>query len=240
MQPMQPSPLRQPLQSQSRAQRGWEATCFVFTTTVRHARCLPSMAAAKVLLSLTLQCLREHYADGSGGGVDEDKFRHSVHAVTVPGAARGWEDLYQRHGSGKFSFAELLEPAAVLAEEGFPVAPITAYHWQTGLSLISNWCKDGESIPLTVDGKRAPTAGDIIVNPDMARVLRELGSHGATNGFYQGCTGQAIINAIQKHDGVMTMEDLQVHTSEFPNPSRQLTVVAGFGKSLQMDKALPV
>jgi hypothetical protein len=64
----------------------------------------------------------------------------------------------------------------------------------------------------------APKAGEIFYNPDMARVLRTLGDKGATDGFYNGTTGQAIVEAVQKHGGVMTMKDLTQHTSLFPTP----------------------
>jgi gamma-glutamyltranspeptidase/glutathione hydrolase len=51
----------------------------------------------------------------------------------------------------------------------------------------------------------------------MARVLRELGAKGAQDGFYRGATGRAIVNALQKHGGCMTMDDLHAHTSStFP------------------------
>lgn len=154
-----------------------------------------------------------------GGGISEEKFESSAHVVTVPGAARGWEDFLDRHGSGRLSLAELVEPAAELAEEGFPVAPMTALYWSRGLDeLVRRWVEPGKDVPLTVDGRRGPRPGDLFRNPGMARVLRSLGSRGATDGFYNGETGRAIVNAVRKHGGVMTMEDLASHESTFPDP----------------------
>ncbi|KAL7570824.1 hypothetical protein ACA910_018894 [Epithemia clementina (nom. ined.)] len=162
------------------------------------------------------------------GGIDAASFCDSALAVTVPGAAQGWYDLYQRHGSGRLSFAELLEPAAQLAEQGFPVAPITAFHWSSGFSQITRWLdKDNDTstehapttkIPLTTLQNLPPQAGDIVYNPDMARVLRDLGQYGPQQGFYQGATGKAMVEAVQKHGGVLTLEDLSQHTSDFPQP----------------------
>ncbi|PIX47852.1 MAG: gamma-glutamyltransferase, partial [Anaerolineae bacterium CG_4_8_14_3_um_filter_59_70] len=43
-------------------------------------------------------------------------------------ACAGWCDLLDRHGT--LSIAEALAPAIRLAEEGFPVAPITSHFWQ--------------------------------------------------------------------------------------------------------------
>lgn len=171
---------------------------------------------------LTLDRLKEdskYCLDGKDGRrIDEDKFKFSPHSVTVPGAAMGWEDFYHRYGSGSLSFAELLEPAAILAEEGFPVAPVTAHHWCSGLNRISRWVEDGKPIPMTVDGIRGPNPGDIFTNPQMARVLRDLGQHGARRGFYEGETGKAIVDILQKLGGCMTMDDLKAHQSTYPDP----------------------
>lgn len=109
--------------------------------------------------ALTRDMLVEQYPDGQGG-IDGAMFGFSPHSVTVPGAAQGWEDCLNRHGSGKFTLAQLLEPAAVLAEEGFPVAPVTAHHWKEGFQWIEKWLEDGEEPPLSVEGdkgiRRAP------------------------------------------------------------------------------------
>ena len=49
----------------------------------------------------------------------------SVHSVTVPGAAAGFEDTIKNFGSGNLTLAQVLEPAIRLAEEGFPVEELT-------------------------------------------------------------------------------------------------------------------
>lgn len=245
--------------------------------------------------ALTLEKLRADCPNG------QDDFQFSAHAVTVPGAAKGWEDLLAKHGSGKFSLADLLEPAAKLAEEGFPVAPIAAHNWTQGIPQIKKWFETDEEankskkgghgvdrirkwlsdeekksdvfnfdkmkrwlsdeetkskkklaglekfkkwvhkekrqsidevkqwlsseelegtkqIPLTVDGVNGPAPGDIMKNADLAYVLRELGAKGADEGFYRGQTGRAIVEAVQKHGGVLSMEDLEKCESDFPEP----------------------
>src|SRR4030065_1909188 len=55
---------------------------------------------------------------------------YHAHTITVPGTCAGWCDLVARHGT--MSIGDVLAPAIRLAEEGFPVAPITAYFWQRG------------------------------------------------------------------------------------------------------------
>lgn len=70
----------------------------------------------------TLQTIRKSL------GLKEDQAgsipMNSVHAVSVPGAAAGWVDTVEKFGSGKVSMEEILDPAARLGEEGFPVSEI--------------------------------------------------------------------------------------------------------------------
>jgi gamma-glutamyltranspeptidase/glutathione hydrolase len=50
------------------------------------------------------------------------------YTITVPGACAGWCDLVERHG--RLPMSAVLAPAIRLAQEGFPVAPLTALSWQ--------------------------------------------------------------------------------------------------------------
>lgn len=153
--------------------------------------------------------------------IDATQFLKSVHSVTIPGAARGWEDYYIKYGSKKFSFLDLLEPAAQMAEKGFPVAPITAQSWCDGLENdIKKWIEPNDRVPLSIDGRRGPKAGEIFRNPELARVLRSLGEYGATKGFYEAFPGLAIVDVIEKHGGLMTNEDMKESQtcSTFPEP----------------------
>ena len=68
--------------------------------------------------------------------------------VTVPGACAGWSDLLERHGRLDLRIA--LAPAINLAEEGFPVSPLTAYYWQRGAERQLRNAPGGEE--LTIDG----------------------------------------------------------------------------------------
>jgi gamma-glutamyltranspeptidase/glutathione hydrolase len=58
-----------------------------------------------------------------------DQFAFHGCNVTVPGAAAGWYDCYDKWGSKNLTFEELLKPAIELAENGFPVGPVTSNLW---------------------------------------------------------------------------------------------------------------
>ena len=64
-----------------------------------------------------------------GEKIREMPQRHA-HSVTVPGATAGWCDAIDRWGT--LPLSTVLDPAIQLAEGGFPVSPVTAYHWREG------------------------------------------------------------------------------------------------------------
>lgn len=103
------------------------------------------------------------------------------------------------------------------------MSKITAMKWKDQMNTINKWyaaedIADGR-VEMSVDGKgTAPMPGQVFRNPYMAKVLRSLGTHGAKNGFYSAFPGKAIVDTIQRHGGVMTMEDLKNHSSTFPSP----------------------
>ena len=222
---------------------GGDVFCLYYRAEDQSVSCLNG--SGKSPAALTLDLVRQAHpqtsvdvAEASAAsdyGVDTTSFRDSALAVTVPGAAAAWEELWRKHGSGRYTLSELLEPAATLAVDGFPVAPITSYHWRAGRSQITKWFLDFDSTdttdtttpttsqhhnPLTnFESPDGPLAGEIAYNPDMARVLRQLGTKGAAEGFYRGSTGQAIVDVVQKHGGCLSMDDFShYHQSDWVTP----------------------
>jgi gamma-glutamyltranspeptidase/glutathione hydrolase len=135
-----------------------------------------------------------------------------AHAVTVPGACAAWCDLLARHGT--LGIAEALAPAIRLAEEGFPVAPITSFHWSCGAVGILSRAAGGRA--LTIDG-RGPWPGEVFRNPGLARTFREVAAGGA-DAFYRGAIAGDIAAAVQDSGGVMSAEDLAAHRSTWDEP----------------------
>ncbi len=135
----------------------------------------------------------------------------SVHTITVPGAAACWVDTIERWGT--MEMKEILEPAIQLAENGFPVAPLTARAWARG---ANNQLTGPNAEELLLNG-RAPKAGEIMKNPNLANTFRELAENGK-DGFYKGRIAEAIVERIQQEGGLMELEDLESHRSTFDNP----------------------
>ncbi len=150
--------------------------------------------------ALTIERVRQD------GFLDEIHPYHA-HTITVPGAAAGWCDLVERHGRMKMK--DVLAPAIRLAEEGFPVAPVTAYFWDRGAGRQLATALNGQE--LTIDG-RAPRPGEIFRNPGLAKTFRTV-AEGGKEAYYKGEIGKAVAQVNQEAGGVMTEEDLAAHTS---------------------------
>jgi len=135
-----------------------------------------------------------------------------AHTVTVPGACAGWFDLVAKHGL--LSMAEILAPAIRLAEEGFPVAPLTSHYWQRGAERQLKSAPNGHE--LTIDG-RGPNEGEIFRNLGLARTFKTIAEGGAS-AFYQGAIAESIISVIKEAGGCMTVDDLASHVSTWEEP----------------------
>jgi gamma-glutamyltranspeptidase / glutathione hydrolase len=135
-----------------------------------------------------------------------------AHTVTIPGACAGWFDLIEKHGS--LSMPEILAPAIRLAEEGFPVAPITVKSWQRGAERQLKTAPNGQE--LTIDG-RGPNAGEIFRNPGLARTFKTI-AKGGKSAYYQGAIAEAIVRVMEEAGGCMSADDLASHVSTWEEP----------------------
>jgi gamma-glutamyltranspeptidase/glutathione hydrolase len=134
------------------------------------------------------------------------------HTVTVPGACAGWCDVVNSHG--RLTMEDVLMPAILLAENGFPVSPITAHFWKNGVEKQLSKSPGGHE--LTIDG-RAPSPGEVFRNPNLARTLQMVAEKGA-EGFYLGEIASSIVSVIQSAGGVLDEDDLAAHHSTWEDP----------------------
>ena len=139
-----------------------------------------------------------------------DRIR-GIYSVSVPGAVDGWFEVLEQYGT--MTMAEVLEPAIYYAEHGFPVSPIIAGAWR-GLERNQ---EPSTRAALLLDGERAPRAGDVFRNPDLAHTFRLLAEHGR-DAFYKGPIAEAIVAYSDQHDGFLTMKDFEDHTSTWVEP----------------------
>ena len=118
--------------------------CFALYYNAKSQEVIGLNGSGRAPSALTLDLLNAQ-------GFDEELPPFHAHTVTVPGACAGWCDLVERYG--RLPLAEVLAPAIQLAEEGFPVAPITAAFWARSVERQLSKTAGGEE--LTLEG-RAP------------------------------------------------------------------------------------
>jgi gamma-glutamyltranspeptidase/glutathione hydrolase len=135
-----------------------------------------------------------------------------IHTVTVPGAVAGWDAL--RAKFGQLPLADLLAPAIVYADDGFPVSEVIAAHWQ---GLANKLACEPTGEELYLPNGAAPLAGELFRNPELAVSLRLIAERGRA-GFYEGRTADAILAISKEKGGTMTAADLRELDVEWVEP----------------------
>ena len=135
-----------------------------------------------------------------------------VHSITVPGVVDGWQKLADKFGRKKLK--EDLAAAIRTAQEGFPVPEWDAAYWAAEVDLLRT---DDAATSLYLPGDHAPRVGDVFKNPDLAASLGQIAEHGR-DAFYKGEISKKILDAMKRHNGTMTAQDLAEYSSEWVEP----------------------
>lgn len=167
--------------------------------------------------SLTLDLLREN---GFGvratpivpEGPESPLPPYHPFTITVPGACAGWCDLIERHGT--LNLSAVLAPAIRLADEGFPVAPVTSHFWRRAAERQLKTALNG--IEMTIGG-RGPNPGELFRNPGLARTLKTIAG-GGKKAYYEGEIAEAIASTVQQAGGCLAVDDLAAHVSTWDEP----------------------
>jgi gamma-glutamyltranspeptidase/glutathione hydrolase len=148
---------------------------------------------------------RDTYLDAKGEA-DPKKSRDLGTAIGVPGTVAGLALALQKYGSGKFTLAQLIAPAIVMARDGIPVDDDTADSLPYVREKLARWPSSAK-IFLRRDGK-VLQPGDRFVQADLARTLQAIARSGP-RAFYEGVIAERIAKAVQAAGGLMTAEDLK-------------------------------
>ena len=135
-----------------------------------------------------------------------------IDSVTVPGVVDGWSKLHARWG--KLPWRQLFQPAIFYAAHGFPVAEIIHAWWEGDHEGLLT---DAESARVFLPGGKAPEAGELFRNPDVAHALTLVADQGEA-AFYKGEIAHAILKTSEEHGGTMTADDLASFSAEWVEP----------------------
>lgn len=158
-----------------------------------------------------LAASRDMYLDRNGNLIQgEGSSLVGYRASGVPGTVAGMALALQKYGSGRFTWADLIEPARRLAVEGFTVDDRLARSLRASVDLLGRY-EDSRCIFLR-DGKFYEE-GEIIRQPDLAATLTRLQRNGPRE-FYEGETARLIAEDMKRHNGTITLEDLRGYVAK--------------------------
>ena len=125
-------------------------------------------------------------------------------SVGVPGTVRMLEQAHRAHG--RLPWAQLIQPAIQLAEQGFQVSPRLA----TMLANEKHLIKDPVAAKYFYDAAGKPwPVGHVLKNRELAEVLKGIAARGSA-ALLQGPVAQAIVDKVTRHanPGQMALADL--------------------------------
>lgn len=135
-----------------------------------------------------------------------------VQTITVPGAVDGWQKLADKFGRKKLG--EDLKPAIEAAQNGFPVTEWVAAYWAGKADYLR---ADDAAAKLYLPNDRPPKTGEIFHNADLAWSLQQVAARGR-DGFYKGELASKMLEAMKRHGGAMTAQDLTEYSAEWAEP----------------------
>ncbi len=127
-------------------------------------------------------------------------------ASAVPGTVAGMALAHSRFG--KLSWKEVLEPARILAKDGFPASQ----RMELILALQAPVMKQfPDSAKVFLHGSDQPLKqGELVKQPDLAATIERLQKHGWRE-FYEGETARRIDADMAEHKGTIRIEDLRAY-----------------------------
>ncbi len=160
---------------------------------------------------------RDMYLDEDGEVLtDLGSARIGWRASGVPGTVAGFALAFERYGSGRVTWAELVEPARRLAE-GHVLTPGAVSSLRRAAPRLERF---EESKRIYLNGGAGWKAGGTWRQPELAATLARLAEEGPRE-FYEGRTAELIAAAMEENGGTIGREDLRAYRAIEREPLRQ-------------------
>jgi gamma-glutamyltranspeptidase/glutathione hydrolase len=127
-------------------------------------------------------------------------------SIGVPGTVAGLYLAHQKYGS--LPWAELVQPAIDLAENGFPLSwsllsTATFFKANSPLPFLKNYFNTANELT---------ALGELWKQAELANTLSEIRDHGQ-DGFYKGIVAKEIVRFMEENGGIISREDLARYTA---------------------------
>ena len=130
----------------------------------------------------------------------------------VPGACGGWLAALERYGS--MDAAAVFQPAIEYAEQGFPLTVNNAEFTEFN---VPEMLRHPSTTETYLPHGRAPVAGEIMTQPDLAKSMRAIAEGGAEV-FYRGEIADRLVRYMEENGGLITHRDLRDFAVEWQEP----------------------
>lgn len=138
---------------------------------------------------------------------EDGEYSYQIHhrshlAVGVPGTVAGFELAHERYG--RASWRDLVDPAVILARDGFEVSERLARSLEGRLEAFEDYPATHAQFSR---GGEPYRAGEMLVQSDLAGTLERIRDEGR-DGFYAGTTARLLAEEMVRGGGWITEEDL--------------------------------
>jgi gamma-glutamyltranspeptidase / glutathione hydrolase len=133
-------------------------------------------------------------------------------ASGVPGEIAVFDYVVAKHGKKKF--ADLLLPAAKVAEDGFALNPSYASRLKSSSQLLHQF--DASRAIFYPNGKLL-AQGELFKQVDLGKTYRAIAEHGS-DWFYRGEFAKRTEEWMKSHGGIMTAQDFADYKFEIRKP----------------------
>ena len=160
---------------------------------------------------------RDMFVDKAGELIDgEGSSDVGYRASGVPGTLAGFELAFTKYGSGKVKWRDLVEPARLLAQNGYVLSYRLAMLFRDYEDTLSKYA---DSKRIFLNGGKYFEEGDTLRQADLASTLGRVAALGARE-FYTGKTAKLIAADMKANGGLMTMADLANYKAKERVPLR--------------------
>jgi gamma-glutamyltranspeptidase / glutathione hydrolase len=141
-----------------------------------------------------------------GGVLDHEASKTGALASGVPGALAAYDLALRKHG--KLKLADLLRPAADMAERGFPIDDVYARKLAANAEKLKAF---PESAATLLKSEGTPLQrGDSLVQKNLASTYRAVAEKGI-DWFYRGPYAEKTAAWMEENGGMLTAEDFAVY-----------------------------
>jgi gamma-glutamyltranspeptidase/glutathione hydrolase len=136
-------------------------------------------------------------------------------AVGIPGALAAYDQASRNFG--KLPFKDLLQRAAKIAGDGFPISRHYAQRLESTAKELRLFAST--RVIFLDDKGESPKEGDLLRQTDLAKTYREIAEQGS-GWFYRGRFAELTADWMAHNDGLLTVDDFRSYEVKLREPIR--------------------